>query len=72
MNQSIFDNKGNPALIKGQLDEGRKKDLRATHFNMGSHADHYTLSSNDTKSAPSTGLDNSNKFEAKALLKNSG
>jgi len=32
-----FDYKGDPSALKGALEESRMKDLRGTHFTMGTH-----------------------------------
>ncbi len=46
VSEDQFNFKGNPQHIMGTLDEARKKDLRASHFEMGSHKNDFISEKN--------------------------
>lgn len=45
VSNSQYDYKGKAADIRSMLDEGKKVDLKSTHFQMGSHGNEYVTTS---------------------------
>ena len=70
VSRATYDYKGNPMTIRQTLDENQKSDLKAHHFQMGSHPRDFTTK--NQKPETLTGTHSQTHFEGKPLLKNSG
>lgn len=49
--KSTYDYKGNPMLIRQTLNEAQKSDLRAAHFQYGSHENDYKVGSSKVRNS---------------------